>query len=101
LARALVIEPRLLLLDEPLSALDGATRLRLRRELKQLQRNTRTPFLHVTHDPREALELGDRVAIMVDQRIVQIDTPEALVATPANDDVAGLLGLSGSDSTAG
>jgi ABC-type Fe3+/spermidine/putrescine transport system ATPase subunit len=101
LARALVIEPRLLLLDEPLSALDGGARIRLRRELKRLQQETGTPFLHVTHDPREALELGDRVAVMVDQRIVQLDRPATLVEAPANDVVAELLGLPPGDGGAG
>lgn len=92
LARALVTEPRLLLLDEPLSALDGGARLRLRRELKRIQRETNTPFLHVTHDPQEALQLGDRVAIMMEQKIRQIGRPEALLEKPAGQDVAELLG---------
>jgi len=95
LARALVTEPRLLLLDEPLSSLDGGARLRLRRELKRIQRETGTPFLHVTHDPNEALQLGDRVAIMIDQRIVQIGAPKEVLAKPASEDVAALFDVRG------
>jgi len=91
LARALVTEPRLLLLDEPLSSLDGGARLRLRRELKRIQRETGTPFLHVTHDPREALQLGDRVAIMIDQRIVQLGAPREVLRRPVDEEVAALF----------
>ncbi len=91
LARALVTEPRLLLLDEPLSSLDGGARLRLRGELKRIQRETGTPFLHVTHDPNEALHLGDRVAVMVDQRIVQLGPPSEVLRRPANAEVAALF----------
>jgi molybdate/tungstate transport system ATP-binding protein len=91
LARALVTEPRLLLLDEPLSSLDGGARLRLRRELKRIQRETSTPFLHVTHDPNEALHLGDRVAIMIDQRVAQIGPPSEVSSQPADAEVAALF----------
>ncbi len=91
LARALVTEPRLLLLDEPLSSLDGGSRLRLRGELKRIQRETGTPFLHVTHDANEALYLADRVAIMLDQRIVQLGPPSEVSSKPASAQIAALF----------
>ncbi|HRN29615.1 MAG TPA: ABC transporter ATP-binding protein, partial [Terrimesophilobacter sp.] len=78
LARALAIRPQLLLMDEPLGALDRALRVEMSGEIKRLHRETGTTFLYVTHDQEEALLLSDRVAIMRDGRIGAIDTPEAL-----------------------
>ena len=92
LARALVFEPRALLLDEPLSALDAATRLALRDEIRTLQREQRIATLLITHDQDEALSLGDRVAVMREGRIVQVDTPTALYDRPADAFVAGFVG---------
>jgi ABC-type sugar transport system ATPase subunit len=93
LARALVTQPRLMLLDEPLSSVDAGARLRLRRELKLLHQRARTCFIHVTHDPEVAFYLGHRVAVMLDQRIHQVGTPGELRRAPASEAVAGLLGI--------
>jgi putative spermidine/putrescine transport system ATP-binding protein len=92
LARALVFEPRALLLDEPLSALDAATRIALRDEIRTLQRDQGIATLLITHDQDEALSLGDRVAVMRDGRIVQVDTPTALYDRPADAFVAAFVG---------
>ena len=91
LARALVTEPRLLLLDEPLSSLDAGARRRLMRELGRIQGQDDTPFLHVTHDPEVALALGHRVGIMLDQKIVQVGPPKEVCADPVSEAVAELL----------
>ncbi|MBC8372242.1 MAG: ATP-binding cassette domain-containing protein, partial [Planctomycetes bacterium] len=69
IARALAAEPKLLLLDEPLSALDTNTRLRLRRELKRINAELGTAILHVTHEPEEAMALADRIGVMLDYRL--------------------------------
>ncbi|MFX5602759.1 ATP-binding cassette domain-containing protein, partial [Acinetobacter baumannii] len=78
LARALATEPSLLMLDEPLGALDLKLRRQLQSELKRIHRETGMTFLFVTHDQEEALYLSDRVAVMRDGRIEQLDTPEAI-----------------------
>ena len=75
LARALAIEPRVLLLDEPLSALDAQVRLNLRDEIRRVQRETGTTTLFVTHDQEEALAISDRVVVMEKGRIAQLGTP--------------------------
>ncbi|HEY73396.1 MAG TPA: ATP-binding cassette domain-containing protein [Thermoflexia bacterium] len=93
LARALVVEPRLLLLDEPLSALDPSTREGLQRELARLQRKLGTTTLHVTHDFEEAVALGDRVAILDEGRIVQVGSPEDVFRKPASEFVARFVGV--------
>lgn len=93
LARALVTAPELLLLDEPLAALDTNTRLRLRGELKQVQQQTGTTFVHVTHDLDEAMALGDRVGVMLNQRLHQVGKPEELFHSPSDYDVACFLGM--------
>ncbi len=92
LARALAIEPRVLLLDEPFGALDAKVRKELRHWLRGLHDRLGLTSLFVTHDQDEALELADRVAVMREGRVVQFDTPEALLAAPADAGVAGFLG---------
>ena len=93
LARALAVRPSMLLLDEPLSAVDTNTRLRLRGELKRISRELSTPVLHVTHDPEEAMALGDRVGVMLGARLHQVAAPEELFRRPSDPDVADFLGL--------
>lgn len=93
LARALVTRPRLLLLDEPLSALDIGIRVQLRRELKRIHQHTAVTFLHVTHDPDDALYLADRVGVMLAGHIHQIATPEQLFRAPSDRQVAEFLGM--------
>jgi ABC-type Fe3+/spermidine/putrescine transport system ATPase subunit len=92
LARALVLQPDLLLLDEPLSALDPALRKKVRIELKQIQKSTGITFLFITHDQEEALSLSDRIAVMNKGRIEQIGTPREIYLTPKTRFVAGFLG---------
>jgi thiamine transport system ATP-binding protein len=92
LARALAPSPRLLLLDEPLSALDRELRDRLADDLAQILHATRTPTIVVTHDHGEAAALGDRVAVMDEGQIVQSDTPQRLWRRPASEAVARFLG---------
>lgn len=92
LARSLVLRPKVLLLDEPLSALDPALRKQVRGELRQLQRRVGTTFLLVTHDQEEALSLADHITVMNAGRIVQTGSPEAVYLRPASRFVAGFLG---------
>jgi iron(III) transport system ATP-binding protein len=92
LARSLVVEPRILLLDEPLSNLDARLRERMRGELKQLQRRTGITFVYVTHDQTEALALSDRVAVMHLGQLQQVGTPRQVYLTPANAVVADFMG---------
>ncbi|WP_184383648.1 ABC transporter ATP-binding protein [Roseococcus suduntuyensis] len=94
LARAIVFSPRLLLLDEPLSALDRGLRAEMQEELKRLHGELGLSFIYVTHDQEEALFLSDQVAILNHGRIQQIGPPEALYARPVNQFVAGFLGRS-------
>ena len=93
LARALVIEPPLLMFDEPLSNLDAKLRIDMRVEIRQLQRANGTTALYVTHDQEEAFSISDRVAIMHQGRIMQMDTPEVLYQRPANTFVANFVGF--------
>lgn len=93
LARALVLKPHILLLDEPLSALDRFTKDRLRRELKRIHKKVGVSILHITHDLSEAFFLADRLIIMKDGAIIQEDTPEKLLKQPKNRFVAELLGI--------
>jgi spermidine/putrescine transport system ATP-binding protein len=92
LARALAPEPRMLLLDEPLSALDEKIRRAMQAELKDVHRRTGTTFLYVTHDQEEALTLADRVAIMHHGRLEQIGAPRDVYARPRSVFVADFLG---------
>jgi iron(III) transport system ATP-binding protein len=93
LARSLVVEPKILLLDEPLSNLDAKLRERMRGELKQLQRRTGITFVYVTHDQAEALALSDRIAVMDAGRLQQFGTPQEVYAQPASRGVADFMGL--------
>jgi spermidine/putrescine transport system ATP-binding protein len=92
LARALAPKPRILLLDEPLSALDMKLRKEMQVELKRLQKETGLTFIFVTHDQEEALTMSDRIAVMNGGRIQQIATPRDLYDQPANRFVAGFIG---------
>ncbi|WP_144720713.1 ABC transporter ATP-binding protein [Agrococcus jejuensis] len=94
LARAIVTRPRLLLLDEPLSALDAKVRVSLRDEIRRIQQELGITTVFVTHDQEEALAVADRVAVMRAGRIEQIGSPEDLYRTPANPFVADFVGLS-------
>jgi spermidine/putrescine transport system ATP-binding protein len=93
LARALVKRPAVLLLDEPLGALDRKLRQEMQIELKLLQTQVGTTFLYVTHDQEEALSMSDRIAVMLDGRIEQLDEPEHIYDRPASAFVAGFIGL--------
>ena len=91
LARALAADPPVLLMDEPFGALDTVTRNEVRKEFTSLDELKRKTILMVTHDVREAIELGDRICIMDKGRIVQIGTPYQLLFNPVNDFVTGFL----------
>jgi len=93
LARALAFEPSVLLLDEPLSALDAKVRAQLRDEIRRVQLEVGTTTLFVTHDQEEALAMADRVGVMNKGRLEQLDAPEVLYAQPANPFVADFVGL--------
>jgi putative spermidine/putrescine transport system ATP-binding protein len=92
LARALAIEPRVLLLDEPLSALDAKVRLQLREQIRTLQQRTGTTTLFVTHDQEEALSMADRVGVMREGRLEQVAVPSELYSRPATVFVAEFVG---------
>lgn len=93
LARALIVEPKLCLLDEPLSNLDAALRVRMRGELKRLQRELGTTMVFVTHDQEEALILADSIAVMSEGELLQLGSAEEVFRRPANDYIASFLGL--------
>jgi iron(III) transport system ATP-binding protein len=93
LARSLVVEPRILLLDEPLSNLDAKLRERMRVELKQLQRRTGITFVYVTHDQAEAMALSDRIAVFRQGRVHQYASPREVYERPADKVVADFMGL--------
>lgn len=92
IARSLVLEPSLLLLDEPLGALDLKLREQMKIELKKLQADVGTTFMYITHDQSEALVMSDRVAVMNKGRFEQVDTPRNLYSNPATRFVAGFVG---------
>jgi putative spermidine/putrescine transport system ATP-binding protein len=94
LARAIVNRPRVLLLDEPLGALDLKLREQMQVELKQIQHEVGITFVYVTHDQEEALTMSDRIAIFNEGRIEQVGTPEDVYERPANRFVAGFVGVS-------
>ena len=90
--RALIRNPSVFLLDEPLSNLDAALRVQMRAELAALHARTGTAFVHVTHDQAEAMSMADRVAVMLGGRIAQVDAPRTLYARPATREVAAFIG---------
>lgn len=92
LARSLVLEPKILLLDEPLAALDRKLRKEMQTELKRIQREVGITFLNVTHDQKEALGLSDRIAVMNEGKIVQVGTPAEIYAAPNTKFVAAFMG---------
>jgi spermidine/putrescine transport system ATP-binding protein/putrescine transport system ATP-binding protein len=92
LARALVKRPKLLLLDEPLGALDKRLREAMQIELRQLQREVGITFIFVTHDQEEALSMSDRIAVMEKGRVLQVADPKTLYETPATRGVADFIG---------
>ena len=94
LARALINEPTILLLDEPLSALDLKLRKQMQLELKELQRKVGITFVYVTHDQGEALALSDRIAVMNEGKILQVGTPSEIYDSPQNRFVADFIGTS-------
>ena len=94
LARAIVIEPDVLLMDEPLSNLDAKLRVEMRNVIKRIQRQIGITTVYVTHDQEEALAISDRIAVMHDGVIQQIDTPKRLYQRPANVFVSTFIGLS-------
>ena len=93
LARSLVVEPEILLLDEPLSNLDAKLREHMRTELKVLQRRTGITFVYVTHDQAEALALSDQIAVIHGGKVQQYGTPYEVYSKPANRLVADFMGL--------
>lgn len=92
LGRAIVREPKLFLLDEPLSNLDAKLRVQMRSEIIKLHQRLQTTFVYVTHDQTEAMTMGTRIVVMKDGYIMQVDTPSNLYDHPANDFVATFLG---------
>ena len=94
IARAVVLQPDVLLLDEPLGALDLQLRQQMQGELKALQQKLGITFIYITHDQEEALNMSDRIAIMSDGRLEQIDTPQGIYEAPATRFVANFIGQS-------
>ncbi|MCR5122840.1 MAG: sn-glycerol-3-phosphate ABC transporter ATP-binding protein UgpC [Ruminococcus sp.] len=92
LGRAIVREPKVFLLDEPLSNLDAKLRAQMRTEISKLHKRLGTTFIYVTHDQTEAMTMGDRIVVMKDGYIQQIDTPQNLYSYPVNQFVAGFIG---------
>ena len=93
LARALILKPKVLLLDEPLSALDKKLREQMQFELRRLQRQVGITFILVTHDQEEALTMSDRIAVMFDGGIAQLDSPQVLYRRPVTRQVANFIGV--------
>jgi multiple sugar transport system ATP-binding protein len=92
MGRAIVREPRAYLMDEPLSNLDAQLRVQVRAEIQKLQRTLAVTTIYVTHDQTEAMTMGDRIAVMRDGALQQVDTPERVYQSPANRFVAGFIG---------
>ena len=93
LARAFALQPEVLLLDEPFSALDAPTRLRLQQDLQRLLADTRITAVFITHDLDEAMLLGQRVAVLLDGQIRQVGEPQAVFNAPADEEVAAFVGV--------
>ena len=91
IARTLVLKPDIVLFDEPMSALDADNRLTLRREIKDIQKKLNTTIIYITHDQEEAFSLSDRVMVMNNGDIVQIDTPNNIYNHPVNDYVRNFI----------
>ncbi len=85
IARTLILNPEIMLFDEPMSALDIATRIQLRAVIKNIQKKFGTTMIYITHDQEEAFAMSDRIMVMEKAKISQIDTPRAIVASPANE----------------
>ena len=85
IARTLVLRPRVILFDEPMSALDVETRLSLRAELKRIQKEFGTTMIYITHDQEEAFAMADRIMVMDEAKLIQLDSPEDIIDHPAND----------------
>jgi ABC-type Fe3+/spermidine/putrescine transport system ATPase subunit len=92
IARTLAYKPQVLLFDEPFGALDAQTRVHLRREIRALLRQVKVPSIFITHDQEEALELGDRIAVLNEGKLEQIGTPDQVYNQPATEYVATFLG---------
>lgn len=92
LGRAIVRNPKVFLMDEPLSNLDAKLRVQMRSEIKKLHEKLQTTFIYVTHDQTEALTMGDRIVVLDKGIIQQVDTPEEIYNNPANTFVAGFIG---------
>jgi multiple sugar transport system ATP-binding protein len=92
LGRSIVRDPKIFLLDEPLSNLDAKLRVQMRAELQQLHREIESTTIYVTHDQEEAMTMSDRIAILNDGRLQQIAPPEVAYSQPANEFVAGFIG---------
>ena len=92
LGRAMVRNPKVFLMDEPLSNLDAKLRVQMRSEIKKLHRKLDTTFIYVTHDQTEALTMGDRIVVLDKGVIQQVDTPQNIYSNPANTFVAGFIG---------
>ena len=101
LARAFVLEPEVLFLDEPFSSLDQPTRESLLEELVRILDETMVTTVLVTHDRREAIQLAHRIGVMAEGRLLQLGTPSELLNAPANETVASYLGVAGSGGRAG
>ena len=93
IGRAIVREPKVLLMDEPLSNLDAKLRNQMRAEIIKLRQRIDTTFIYVTHDQTEAMTLGDRIVIMKDGQVQQVGTPQEVFDHPANLFVAGFIGV--------
>ena len=94
LARALAVEPKVLLLDEPLSALDAKVRVTLRNEIRRIQQQLKMTAIYVTHDQEEALAISDRIAVMTKGKIEQLDQPEEIYSNPRTTFAATFVGAS-------
>ncbi len=85
IARTLVLRPRIILFDEPMSALDVETRLALRAEIKRIQKEFGTTMIYITHDQEEAFAMADRIMVMDEAKLIQLDTPMNIIKNPANE----------------